>query len=207
MLFQYLDGRVVDNGPFRQSIVTTVSLLLVTAVRICLVGCVGLCFAQHLWHVLRETALPIFRIEQLFCIRSNPLVLANPRVAWSTPLLFTMAIYIWFIELAAVYPPGALTVDSRPFLNTTQINTAVINQPISNIVAPWEKNETYPVNFEGGISGSQTTRQSVLASYVYDKLQTRIIKFTNWTDHLFGRSLPFPSSFYSQDVSSIYRLR
>lgn len=177
MLFKYLDGRQVDKGPFSQSVVTTFSLLLVTAVRICLVGCVGLCFAQHLWRILRETALPIFRIEQLFCIRSNPLVLANPRVAWTTPLLFTMAVYIWFIELAAVYPPGALTVDSRPFLNITQVNTTVINQPITDVAAPWENNMTYLANYEGSISGSNGNTHSLFANYRYENLQLHTMLF------------------------------
>jgi hypothetical protein len=90
-----------------------------------------------------------------------------------------MAVYIWFIELAAVYPPGALTVDSRPFLNVTQVNTAVINQPITDVAAPWEKNMTYPVNYEGKISGSSKPVNYIFANYRYDKLQLHVTLCTD----------------------------
>jgi hypothetical protein len=44
-----------------------------------------------------------------------------------------MAVYVWFIELAVVYPPGALTVISQPFASLINANMSVINQPISRV--------------------------------------------------------------------------
>jgi hypothetical protein len=169
VLFQYLDGRTVDGFRIRQSFVTTLSLLLITAFRISILGSVGLCFAQHLWHVLRQTALPIFRIEQLFTIRSNPLLMGNPKIFWTAPLLFSMAVYIWFIELAAVYPPGALTVVSQPYASTRDTNLAVVNQPIKDIVDPWNPNGTYPVLAEllPRASNNKSSFPSVQYWYLY----------------------------------------
>ncbi|KAF2745377.1 hypothetical protein M011DRAFT_479202 [Sporormia fimetaria CBS 119925] len=157
--FQFLNGRPVDDFAIGQSFVSTISLLLITAFRLCMVGCVGLCFAQHLWYVLRRTALPIFRVEQLFSVRSNPLILGNPRLLWTAPMLFSMAVYIWFIELAAVYPPGALVVESKPFLSVQETNIPVVNAPISKIYDPWTESGTYPI-FSDVVNGSLNAGES-----------------------------------------------
>lgn len=145
-LFQYLDDKLVEDAAFKQSFVTTCSLLFVTGFRMFMVGSVSFSFAQHLWRVLRDCALPVFRIEQLFSMRMSPLILANPQVFWATPMLFSMMVYIWFIEVAVVYPPGALTVALRPFPSTSEQNISVINQPLTKIHDPWTELEAqYPV--------------------------------------------------------------
>lgn len=148
-LFQYLDEKPIEDAPFKQSFVTTVSLLFVSGFRMFMVASVAFSFTQHLWRVLRDCALPVFRIEQLFNMRTSPHILANPRVLWATPLLFSMMVYVWFIEIAVVYPPGALTVALRPFPVTRATNISVVNQPLSEIYDPQtEPEKPYPLLYE-----------------------------------------------------------
>jgi hypothetical protein len=105
-----------------------------------LFGSIGLCFAQHLWRVLRQEALPLYRIEQLFTVRSKALVLTNAGVFWTAPLLFSMAVYLWLLEVAVVYPPGALTVVTQSLTSTNNLNMAVVNKPVPIALDPFANN-------------------------------------------------------------------
>ncbi|KAF2275424.1 uncharacterized protein EI97DRAFT_434264 [Westerdykella ornata] len=156
-----------------------------------MVGCVGLCFAQFLWYRLRQTALPIKRIEQLFSIRSNPFLLANPKILWTTPLLFSMAVYLWFIELASVYPPGALTVASVPYWVEQNVNMPVINQPVAKIFDPWQENGTYPLLSEIWNETSRDPSGFVKFWYMMPRLSlTALSKFMMSTGDIVDLSPP-----------------
>jgi hypothetical protein len=138
-VFNYLDGRIAerDDGseseqlPFRttslpQSYVTTISLLLVTAFRAALVAAIGICYTQYLWQTMRRQFLDVGLIEELFQIRANVLRLFNPALIRYTPSLLVIALITWIIPIAAVYPPGAMTVGLEVRQVQTRFNVSVI---------------------------------------------------------------------------------
>jgi hypothetical protein len=126
-LFSKLHGTTTegDSMRIRQSYVTSISLLLVTIFKSTLLGSVGLSFAQHLWNILRQRAVPVSVIDTMFSMRSNPFELLNFRTIRPAPVLFFTAVYMWLVPLAVIYPPGALTVTSQlhQFIETVEVPT------------------------------------------------------------------------------------
>ncbi|KAF2627602.1 hypothetical protein BU25DRAFT_50767 [Macroventuria anomochaeta] len=88
---------------------------------------IGMCYAQHVWRALRGRAVPVHVVESLFQIRHNPTELTSSRLLKHRWALFCIAAYMWFVPVAATFPPGALTIAPRPFLSTEQVNALVLN--------------------------------------------------------------------------------
>ncbi|KAH7380144.1 hypothetical protein BKA66DRAFT_609988 [Pyrenochaeta sp. MPI-SDFR-AT-0127] len=130
LFFRVLDGTSAEHRQIEQSQVTAISLLITLAFKACLITAVGVSFTQHLWHVVRSKPLRVARIEQLFCLRSNPLEFARVRVILDAPLLFLMGLSVWLIPIAVIYPPSALTVVSRPYSQVVGVNMSVMNPPL-----------------------------------------------------------------------------
>jgi hypothetical protein len=129
LLFLNLDGTAIDSGSFTQSNVSAVSILLVTLYKSSLAAAVGSCFAQHLWLVLREDTTSVSLIEKLFVLRSNVFALGDPRAIWRAPVLFSMALFVWCLGIATIYPPGALTVGLLPSTSTSDMEVLSMNRP------------------------------------------------------------------------------
>jgi hypothetical protein len=125
LLFSALDGTLVDDRYLQQPQVSAISLLLVTIFKASFTAGVGTCFAQFLWWTLRGMATAIAIVEKLFLLRSNLFALANARSAWKAPVLFLMALAVWCIGIATIYPPGALIVVSLPYASTQNLNMSV----------------------------------------------------------------------------------
>lgn len=126
--FRLIDGE--ELGAFlslRQSHVSTISLLLVTAFRAAIVATLGICFTQYLWYLLRTKCLQVGLIEDLFQIRSNAWTLANPKIVRRAPVLFLAATLSWLVPLATVYPPTALTIQSELHLTSASVNASIMN--------------------------------------------------------------------------------
>ena len=49
-------------------------------------------------------------IEKLFTLRTNVLALCDLPSIWRAPLLTCMALLVWCLGIAMIYPPGALVV-------------------------------------------------------------------------------------------------
>ena len=130
MLFKHLNGRPVDTSFLMQTQVSAVSILLSTIFKTALTASMGMCFAQHLWYLLRGTAMSLSTVEMLFVIRKNILALLNPQGIRRAPLLFLMAMLIWCIGLATIYPPGALIVVFQAQEFTESRNLSVMNPPL-----------------------------------------------------------------------------
>jgi hypothetical protein len=43
-------------------------------------------------------------------------------------MLVLMAAYIWCLGIALIYPPGALTIESRPYMSTNDMEVLVMNR-------------------------------------------------------------------------------
>ncbi|KAF1842004.1 uncharacterized protein K460DRAFT_409441 [Cucurbitaria berberidis CBS 394.84] len=129
IFFKHLHGALAEHRRMEQSQVTAISLLITTAFKACLISTIGMSFAQHLWRILRQKPLRVSRIEQLFKIRSNPLELMGLKAIGDAPVLFLMALSVWLIPIAAIYPPSALTVTSRPYQFTKNLSISILNPP------------------------------------------------------------------------------
>lgn len=130
MMHRKLDGTFADKDNIKQSHVTTASLLLGGLFKATLTASVGLSFAQNLWHVLRGHPMTVRRIDRLFLLRNNIFLLGHPSNLRYAPILYSMAIYIWCIGIAMVYPPGSLTVDLGSFSRTSLHNLSVMMPPV-----------------------------------------------------------------------------
>jgi hypothetical protein len=106
---------------------TTTSLALSTFFKALLLGSTSICSIQYLWRVLRDEPLPVSTIEGLFQLRRDPLQLFHRRIflSWSS----LIAMYAWLVPLAAIYPPGALTVAANPHLMTRNLPISVPGMP------------------------------------------------------------------------------
>lgn len=119
-----------------QSWTTTISLALVTVFKAMLLGSTSICSIQYLWRVLRNEPLPVSTVEGLFQLRRDPLQLFNQRIllSWSS----LIAIYAWLVPLAAIYPPGALTIAANPYLLTRGMPISVPEMPLTLRPSPLE---------------------------------------------------------------------
>jgi hypothetical protein len=68
-------------------------------------------------------------IEKLFILRTNLLALGDLRSTWRAPLLVLMALLVWCLGLATIYPPGALIVTFEAHTFTEKQNLSVMNPP------------------------------------------------------------------------------
>jgi hypothetical protein len=100
--------------------------------------------------------MPLSAIEKLFVFRTNILVLGDLRSIWRAPLLFLMALLVWCLGLATIYPPGSLVVTFEAYTSTENYNVPVMNPPVPQgldiSVGAMDLNEIFPTLIEGGVS-------------------------------------------------------
>lgn len=92
-----------------------------------LTASIGSCFAQHLWLVLRTDTTSVSLIEKLFVLRSNVIALGDPKAISRAPILCSMALYVWCIGIATIYPPGSITVEWQPHVTTYNMEVSIMN--------------------------------------------------------------------------------
>jgi hypothetical protein len=124
---------------------------LTTIFKAALTASTGICFAQHLWFILRGNAMSLSAIEKLFVFRTNILVLGDLRSIWRAPLLFLMALLIWCLGIATIYPPGALIVTFEVHSYTENRNVSVMNPPVPQKLN-LGGNDTFPQLTSSGFS-------------------------------------------------------
>jgi hypothetical protein len=128
LVLKYLDGRRSDgDGSVPQQYVTVASILLSNIFRAALVLSLSVAFTQYMWHVMRTSSLKISTIEHLYGIRENFMLLLYPAVVQATPILFLLAGLSWMVQVAAIYPPGALTIRSTAFENRYLVSVPSFN--------------------------------------------------------------------------------
>jgi hypothetical protein len=116
IMMRYLDGKPTDDSRYLvQQYVTSMSLLLVAAFKACLCSTLAIAFTQHMWKILRNEALRVSSIESLHGVRFNPFLLGKWRVFCATPLLYLMAMVMWLLAIAILFPPSALTIVQQHF--------------------------------------------------------------------------------------------
>ncbi|KAE9373328.1 hypothetical protein N431DRAFT_338567 [Stipitochalara longipes BDJ] len=144
-LFLYLNHKpaVGKERAVPQSYVSTASNILSNTFGLCLKTSLAIASTQLLWYTLRQSPLRVSTIESLFQLRFNPFLMFDRLVIASGPILVLITITIWSIQIAASFPPGALTVATS---NRTSINA--MNIP------------TFNASFFGNGSGYDAQRYS-----------------------------------------------
>lgn len=128
IFFRLNDGQEASHMfALRQSQVTNVSLLLVTAFRALIIATLGTSFTQYLRYVLRTRYLQVELIESLFKMRSDAWGLFDYKIMRHAPLLFAAAALSWIIPLVTIYPSGALTIRFESHTFTTGLNASIMN--------------------------------------------------------------------------------
>lgn len=150
LLLRNLNGKFVETSYLTQSQVSAVSILLATIFKAALTAGMGICFAQHLRFLLRGNPMALTAVEKLFVIRTNLLALGDLQCFWRAPLLFLMAFLVWCLRLAAIYPPGALTVTLKAHTYTQHHSMPVMNPPVPKNL-DLANNDTSPVLHSGGM--------------------------------------------------------
>lgn len=88
--------------------------------RLFLAASLGISFVQIVWKLLRVQPIQLGDLDNLLSVLSNPLQLGRFRLFWKAPVPFLCAIVFWCLPLAMVFPPGALTVETRTFTSVSE---------------------------------------------------------------------------------------
>jgi hypothetical protein len=112
------------------------SLLIVTGFKASITLAVGIAFSQHMWLVFRRRTFAIQHIEQLFSLRSNLFHVLRIQNSLGAPILFAMAVFVWVLPVATVYPPSALTVSLLRYTQMEMRNVPILDPPQTDF-DPW----------------------------------------------------------------------
>ncbi|KAH7113254.1 hypothetical protein B0J11DRAFT_619389 [Dendryphion nanum] len=108
LLFRSLNGTLTDGGYLTQRQTSSISLLLTTIFKATMTASVGICFTQHLWHILRGT--PTSTQHLFFALWHN---------------------FFWMLGIAMIYPSGALTVRLQDWtVTSSNSNVSVLNPTV-----------------------------------------------------------------------------
>jgi hypothetical protein len=110
--------------------------------------------------------MPLAAIEKLFVFRTNVLVLGDLRSICRAPLLFLMALLIWCLGLATIYPPGALIVTFEAHNYTENRKVSIMNPPIPQELN-FGGNDTFPRLTYTGFSNLHFPDGSGARTWVY----------------------------------------
>lgn len=89
-----------------------------------------------MWLVFRKRTLAIRHIEQLFNLRSNILDVLKVQLSPGAPILFAIAVFVWVLPVATVYPPSALTVSFQRYTQTENLSVSILD-PSQTTFDPW----------------------------------------------------------------------
>jgi hypothetical protein len=128
-LFLYLNHKQSDgkDRAAPQSYVSTASNILSNAFGLSLKTSLAIASTQFLWYTLRKSHLRVSTIESLFQLRFNPFLIFDRLVITSGPILVLIAIVIWSIQIAASFPPGALTIVTSNRTSNQNMNVPTFN--------------------------------------------------------------------------------
>jgi hypothetical protein len=117
--------------------------------------------------------MSLSEVERLFVIRSDIIAFSNPRGIWKTPLLFLIALLVWCLKVAMIYPPGALSVTLEPHTSIEPRNMSVMNPVVSDHVEVSFRNEyTYSGLAEATLATDSENSTYSIYQYVRPALYT-----------------------------------
>ncbi|KAF5018121.1 hypothetical protein F66182_9914 [Fusarium sp. NRRL 66182] len=120
LIFLKLDGRLTHgDGLPSQTYIASLSTFLVNAFGASLVVALGFAFTQCLWRLYRTKPMTVSNVETLYCLRWSPLLLLDWTAWAAAPFMCLLASTMFFLAIARIFPPGALTIVSRDLINST----------------------------------------------------------------------------------------
>lgn len=126
VFFHYLDGRQVDST-IGQGLQTAIANILAILVEMSLLGGIAIAYNQVLWRVLRKRFLRASLIDTLVTLASSPWNVFRLRMIFSEPVPWLIGLVCALTPIAAVFPPGALTVESMVAAPITLTNVPTMN--------------------------------------------------------------------------------
>ncbi|CAN9133054.1 unnamed protein product [Alternaria alternata] len=90
--------------------------ILAILVEVSLLSGISVAYDQALWRLFHRKPLKAFIIDKLATLVSSPWNLFRKDIIVSAPLEWFLSLLRFLIAIAAVFPPGALTVKSKPFI-------------------------------------------------------------------------------------------
>jgi hypothetical protein len=110
-LFRHFDQLSPQQAGITQGWLNAIAVALAFIFKACIVCSLLTAFNQLLWFTFRERSLKSIHIEALFSIPTDLYSLLNFDILRLAPLPWIVALMCWFIPLASVFPPGALSVN------------------------------------------------------------------------------------------------
>ena len=151
VLFQYLNNRRVGiDTAIPQSWVTSISLVLANSFRLSVCFCIGVAFTQHLWRTVRVKSMSVGNLDQLHYLRNDITALFSTSLIRLSPTLVAMGCLGWLISIAAIFPPGAITVTSKLF-------DQVSDRSVPSFNSTYQGNGTVADAFENLLSSTKDT--------------------------------------------------
>jgi len=108
-LYQYLDGKPVDDVSIPQTWVIRAGTAFAILFKTVLVSATGIAFVQGFWYIIRRNSITIRGIDATFDVLYNPFSFFCVDLLLKTRFVFVIAIVSWCIPIAAIFSPGALT--------------------------------------------------------------------------------------------------
>ncbi|CAN9264935.1 unnamed protein product [Alternaria alternata] len=110
----------LNKVPVSQAVITeplqaAFGNILAILVEISLLSGISVAYDQALWSLFRRKLLKAFIIDRLATLVFSPWNLFRKDMIVSAPLEWFLSLLCFLIAIAAVFPPGALTVKSEPF--------------------------------------------------------------------------------------------
>lgn len=109
LFYSYLDGRQLDQIFVSQAWITRSGNAFAFAFKTVLVAGLAIAYCQVLWYCVRRQAFRIGSLDSMFSVLTDPLGLLNIDLLRRTTILSILAALSWFLPLAAIFSPGALT--------------------------------------------------------------------------------------------------
>lgn len=109
LFYSYVDGKNVETFRLSQDWVIRVGTGFAFLFHTLLVPAVATAYAQRFWYSAGQRPLTVRTIDGLFALAGNPLELFNLEILCNTKMLSVFALVGYFIPLASILSPGALT--------------------------------------------------------------------------------------------------
>ncbi|KAF1831057.1 hypothetical protein BDW02DRAFT_72192 [Decorospora gaudefroyi] len=123
----YLDGKAETQTVFREELQSALSNVLAIFVEISLLSGISVAYDQSLWRLFRRKILKAITIDKLATLVTSPWNLFRKDVFVNAKKELVFGILCFLIPVAAVFPPGALTIDFDDFVLATSRSVPTMN--------------------------------------------------------------------------------
>jgi hypothetical protein len=127
LVYQLLNGRPTESLYIPQSYIAAVSTALVFVFKACLVASLWYAFTQSLWHAFRASPAKVSTIEDFTRVLYDSWSLISWDAIRFRPLLYICGLLTWLVAFTTIFPPAALTVQTRSLQDTRNASVPVFD--------------------------------------------------------------------------------